>query len=143
MRRPIEWSDRHPRDPLHQQTLIDDGTQRFQGRWWLREETLRVFGPELIHDDPVGHVHEPEANRWFVRLYLAGFGRLGPAHRFQKGQRERGSDPFQAGAPIDEESASDRTHTVIMRLVGGFVDGQSTYSFKTGGSNQPAERKTE
>src|SRR5436190_23318021 len=99
MRRAVKGSDGHARNPLHQQTLIEDRTQRFQSRWWCIEETLRAGRPELIHDDPVRHIHESEANRWFVRLSLP---RLRPTHGFEKRQRERSSDRLQACATIHE-----------------------------------------
>src|SRR4051812_16708237 len=122
MRGAIEWSNGNARDPLHHETIIEDGTERFQGWRWRGQKTLGILGPELVHDDAMGHVHEAEADGGFVKLCFAW---LRPAHGFQKGQREGGSDSFQARATVDEASTSDWTHRIIIPLVAGFVDGNT------------------
>jgi len=47
----------------------------------------------------MGHVHEPESDRRFARLAIAGFS---PAHDIQERKSERSSDAFQARAAIHQ-----------------------------------------
>ena len=99
MRRAVERRDRHPRDALDHQALVEHGPQRFEGRRRRGQESLRRFGPELVHDHAVRHVHEAETHRRLVGL-VAGFR---PSHGFQQRQRKRGSEAFEARAAIEKE----------------------------------------
>ena len=62
-----------------------------------------TLGPELIHDDAVWHVHEPEPHR---RLGRRATG-LRPGHRIQERQREGNPHAFQAGAAIDTRETAE------------------------------------
>ena len=53
-----------------------------------------TLGPELVHDDPVRHVHERESNRRF-----GAFG--GRGQGIHKRQREGNAHSFQEAAAIN------------------------------------------
>ena len=103
VRRSVERLDRHTRDALHHQALINDGAQRFE-RWRrFRQEGLRTLGPELIHHHAMRHIHEPKPNR---RLGFVRRSCLGPAHRVEQRQSQRSSEPLQTSATVNDVFAS-------------------------------------
>ena len=100
MRRTVEGRDRHARNALHHQALLQHGLQRLDVRRRRRQKTLRRLGPELVHDDAMRHVHESQAHR-----RLGALGLIGPAHAFQKRQSERHAHAFQQRAAINQRVA--------------------------------------
>lgn len=105
MGRAIEGGDGDAADAFHEEALIEHAAQGLQCGRRGGEVALGRGGPELIHDDAVGHVHEAEA---YGRARCGGdgtgafFGGVCPAHDFEQGEREGGAEAAQAGAAGDE-----------------------------------------
>ena len=94
----VEGGDGDAGDALHEETLVEDGAERGQGGRWAGEEGFGAVWPELFHDDPVGHVHEAEADGRFGGGGGAG---VGPAHGFEEREGEGSAEAFEAGAAVE------------------------------------------
>ena len=71
-----------------------------------------LFGPELVHDDAVWHVHETETHR---RLGEIAAGR--PAQGIHERQREGNPRSFQQRATIDKRTVIHGIHPLTLRCV--------------------------